>query len=189
MSLITQPTPKEADAQVDHDPVLAARNRGNRDTSNQGVDTPPPSDDNEDAGQDDDEGVDEYIAIYYLGILPAGTVDMAQTMAARYTTAQLYRTAEELYALLQEEFCDLRGLNGDNRPFAALMAIPGTHQVRVLYGLGGGSAGIGHHSPLQGNILCLAGDGGKTMGPQRNGPSPRNEEENISLIRWTAMRS
>ena len=71
----------------------------------------------------------------------------------------------DLYAFLQEEFCNLRDLNGNHRSFTALVAIPGTHQVKVLFGLGAGSAGIGQVSPLQDKMLALTEKGNRQIGP------------------------
>ena len=91
--------------------------------------------------------------------------DIAKTIAASFTPEQQCTAATDLYAFLQEEFCDLRDLNGDNRPFTALLAIPGTHQVQVLYRLRAGSAGIGQVSPLQDKLLALTGEWGGPIGP------------------------
>ena len=177
MSRITQSQPEDEPEEgtpppndAADDPVLRAR-RG------EAMALAPPTeagddDDNVDPPEDrhhpsDDDSLGEavYMSRYYHGTLPAGTGDVARTLAATFTPEQQRKAATDLFAFLHEELGDLRDLNGDNRPFTALVAIPGTHRVRVIYGLGAGSSGIGQVSPLQDKLLALTGEGGGALGP------------------------
>ena len=156
------------------DPVLRARqdDAGDMDLAVTPGDQPMGAEDdqenlneNDSESEDDSQGDAGYISRYFLGTLPAGTGDVARSLAASFTPEQQRQAAVDLFSFLQEEFGDLRDLNGDNRPFTALVAIPGTHRVRVIYGLGAGSAGIGQVSPLQDKLLALTGEGGGLLGP------------------------
>ena len=60
---------------------------------------------------------------------------------------------------------DLRDLNGDVAQFTALICVPETNLVKVIYGLGIGTAAIGQVSPLANRLLALFGEGGVTLGP------------------------
>ena len=184
MSRITQTQPDEdqedrSDAQrqpTDNgdDPVLRARRGDARDlvatikTVGQDLGEENPEEqtnEHHSDAEEDDTAEAVYISRYFHGTLPAGTGDVAKTLAAAFTPEQQRQAARDLFAFLQEELGDLRDLNGDNRPFTALVAIPGTHRVRVLYGLGAGSSGIGQVSPLQDKLLALTGEGGGPLGP------------------------
>ena len=61
---------------------------------------------------------------------------------------------------------DLRDLHReDSTAFTALVvAVPDSHKVKVIYGLGIGMAGIGQISPIAGKLLALFGEGGGILG-------------------------
>ena len=60
---------------------------------------------------------------------------------------------------------DLQDLNGDVSHFTAIVSVPDTNTVKVIYGLGFGTAAIGQVSPLANKILALFGKGGVALGP------------------------
>jgi len=66
---------------------------------------------------------------------------------------------------LDEGTYDLRDLNGDVAQFTALVSVPDTNMVKVIYGLGIGTAAIGQVSPLANRLLALFGEGGMALGP------------------------
>ncbi len=75
--------------------------------------------------------------------------------------------ADALLAFLKEDQhgCDLRDLNGKyDRYFVAMVSVLNTTKVRLIYGLGVGTATIGAVSPLLGNFLALYGKGGGERG-------------------------
>ena len=181
MSRITQTPPEDEPEEgaaappqtndAEDDPVLRAR-RGEAlalvptaEEPNTVTDQATQEDGRHENPEEDSIGEAVYLSRYFHGTLPAGTGDVARHLATRFTPVQQRQAAKDLFAFLQEELGDLRDLNGDNRPFTALVAIPGTHRVRVIYGLGAGSAGIGQVSPLQDKLLALTGEGGGPLGP------------------------
>ena len=54
----------------------------------------------------------------------------------------------------------MRDINGDDSFFTALVLVPDSNKVKVIYGLGMGTAGIGHISAVSGKLLALLGEGG-----------------------------
>ena len=59
----------------------------------------------------------------------------------------------------------MRDLNGDDSFFTALVSVPDSNKVKVIYGLGMGTAGIGHVSEVSGKLLALFDKGGGVLGP------------------------
>jgi len=68
-----------------------------------------------------------------------------------------------LHQFLDTGTSDLRDLNGDVAQFTALVSVPDTNMVKVIYGLG--TAAIGQVSPLANRLLALFGEGGMALGP------------------------
>ena len=106
-----------------------------------------------------DPNVLGYLATYNTGLLPAAVGQMAKaltsdTAAAQRATASLY------YDFLREPTSDLRDLNGDDKPFTAMVSVPDTCKVKIIYGLGIGTARIGQVSPIANKFLALHGKGG-----------------------------
>ena len=59
----------------------------------------------------------------------------------------------------------LRDLNGEDTLFTSLLSAPGTHQLKVVYGKGLGTASIGQTLTISNNLLTLYGDGGPDIDP------------------------
>ena len=76
------------------------------------------------------------------------------------------QNAADFHAFLLDPHSDLRELNGDDRCFTCLVSLHGTHQLRLLFGFGFGTAGIGQVSPLANKLLALFGEGGGLGCPQ-----------------------
>ena len=73
---------------------------------------------------------------------------------------------QDLHTFLLDPNKDLRELNSGDRCFSALVCVPDTYKVRLVYGLGFGTAGIGQPSPLARKVLSLFGEGGVLGCPQ-----------------------
>ncbi len=70
-----------------------------------------------------------------------------------------------LYFSKQANGCVLHDLNGNyDRCFVAMVSVLNTTKVRLIYGLGVGTATIGAVSPLSGKFLALYGEGGGEIG-------------------------
>jgi len=107
-----------------------------------------------------------YAATYYTGQLPAAQGHVATTLNARATPGELRAQAQAFFDFLENPNNDLRDLNGEEGSiFTALVAVPDSHKVKVVYGLGIGTSGIGQISPIAGKLLALFGEGGGIMGP------------------------
>jgi len=52
------------------------------------------------------------------------------------STAGLKTYAEACFDFLNDPTSDLRDLNGDKTIFTAIIAVPGTQKVKVIYGMG-----------------------------------------------------
>ena len=98
--------------------------------------------------------------------MPAAQGDVARTLdASNDAAAQRGLLASTLHQFLDEGTSDLRDLNGDVAQFTALVSVPDTKMVKVIYGLGIGTAAIGQVSPLANRLLALFGEGGMALGP------------------------
>ena len=105
-----------------------------------------------------------YVATHYTGTLQAATGCIA-TEFAKVTLMEQRRVATTLHTFLADPQSDLRDLNGDQTPFTAMVSVPGTHKIKILYGLGYGTSGIGQVSPIAKRLLALFGEGSAIMGP------------------------
>ena len=105
-----------------------------------------------------------YVATHYTGTLPAATGCIA-TDFAKVPLMEQRRVANTLHTFLADPQSDLRDLNGDQTPFTAMVSVPGTHKIKILYGLGYGTSGIGQVSPIAKRLLALFGEGSAIMGP------------------------
>jgi hypothetical protein len=99
--------------------------------------------------------------------------DGSNPMASSAVTTQLQHTdedtqlqqASEYFDFLTNETSNLMELNSDDVVRAAIIGIPNSSQVKVLYSGGFGASGIGRRSEEDGNFLFLCGDGGLEIGP------------------------
>jgi hypothetical protein len=74
------------------------------------------------------------------------------------------KLAKDLYDFLSEDEASKLELNADTLPRVALINIPLTQKVKVVYSIGFGSQGIGSKSKVANKFLFLSGDGGKDSG-------------------------
>jgi len=107
-----------------------------------------------------------YVATYYTGQLPAPQGPVALAFAAAAADTAVHRTrASNFYEFLNDPASDLRDLNGDTSQFTALVSVPDSPKVKLVYGLGIGTATIGQTSPVANKLLALFGEGGGVLGP------------------------
>ena len=82
------------------------------------------------------ERTDEYTPVFYSGTLPAGG-DGTVASAFKNISLEDHRSmAAQLYSFLADPAANLMQLNADKRLMTALLAIPHTRLVKVVYGIG-----------------------------------------------------
>ena len=102
--------------------------------------------------------------VLWDGSLP----DPIGKMAAQFAKTMVPKQksdAAELLAFFSEESPDLAKLNVANRDMAAIMNIPDSDLIKVVYGFGHGTCGIGSTSPIDGKIMVMTGDLDKDAPP------------------------
>ena len=124
--------------------------------------------------QDKEEGKDEindivenetnHENVIFSGTLP-GPDGSVPSSFINVTPLKQRTDAEDLFNFLNTEDRHLLELNGDDTPRVALISIPETKMVRVVYSVGMGSSGIGRANALSNKILMLTGDGDIDIGP------------------------
>ena len=147
-----------ANANVD-DTAPAANNDAPADNpANGNTDEPAP---------EDTDPTPNYVPIYFDGQLPAPTGNVAKTIARLVPIDVQRNQTEALFNFLHHhDIRELRDLNEDKAKFCAcLVNMPHTHKVRLVYGLGIGTATFDMGNPIQGMMLCLSGDGSPELGP------------------------
>ena len=145
----------------DLDQTLAAEEEDARDLDN----AHNTSNDEEDT--DETEGNDRVGDTYnkvYGDMLPAPKGTMAKRFA-KAGPSQLRALTKAFYDFLNEATPNLNILNTDNNLYAALVALPQSAQMRLVYGFGLGTSPIGKSSTLDGCILVLTKEADATLGP------------------------
>ena len=97
--------------------------------------------------------------------LPAATGSVEKAMEYTKTTAELRADATSFRQLLVTQQSDTRDINGNDSFFTALVSVPDSNKVKVIYRLVMGTAGIGHVSEVSGKLLALFDKGGGVLGP------------------------
>lgn len=116
--------------------------------------------------QEDDQGSVESIehrAVIFPGELPGPNGKIPEILH-KTSPALQKKQASELFGFLADENSALLELNADTTPRVALINIPQTSKVRVVFGLGFGSQGLGQVSAISQQLLMLHGDGGGETG-------------------------
>jgi len=117
------------------------------------------------AGSGDGTGLHQpHNNVFFNGTLPGPTCDVAHQFAAIPIQEQKEQAAQ-LLEFLMNETKQLLALNGDQVPRVALLALPSSSKVKVVYGLGVGASGITNTTPIDGKVLALTGNGNNTLGP------------------------
>ena len=132
----------------------------------------PPAQNPSENEDSDDEAEDQamiipnnaFVAAIFDGLLPAPKGDIARCIHDKTTKDIQRQQANEVFTFLCDPNADLRMLNNDEDIYTVLVAVPGTHKVKLLYGLGVGTARIGHTSPVANKLLTLYGEGAPLLG-------------------------
>ena len=97
------------------------------------------------------------------GTLPTATGDIAKAFHTIPTQKQ-QQIAAAMHTFINDGTDWLR-LNVGPTMMTALVAVPDTSTVKLVYGLGYGTASIGETNNIQGKFLVLSGEGNKECGP------------------------
>ena len=134
------------------------------------------------AGSDADEV--EHTNVIYSGTLPPAAGSVPGVLHAT-AADDLRKQAIEFYSFLTTPGVTLSSLNADFTPRVALVQIPRTKMVRVVYSPGFGMRGLGGASPIDDKVLVLTGDGNATSGPPTQMMLPPSVVDVIDVHRMT----
>ena len=121
------------------------------------------NDDHEEEEEEYDQPRDDYHKVF--GEEMAGPKG---TMAKRFNQAtphELRALTKSLFDFLSDPLPNLNLFNTDTDLYTALVALPESDQMRLVYGFGLGTSRIGRKSTLDGNILVLTKEADATLGP------------------------
>ena len=103
--------------------------------------------------------------LHLASSLPAAVGDVPTFLQRTSLENQRYQ-ADELFAFLSAPNPALTRLNEGTKIYVAVVNVPKTSLIKVVYGMGFGSSPIGSTvSPVDGKILFMHGDGNKDVGP------------------------
>ena len=106
-----------------------------------------------------------YAPTFVNGNLPGPVGDTATILDG--TPPDMQRVhASDLTTFLLDPTTDLRALNSEHRCFTAIITTPHTRRLRLVFGFGFGTSGIGQVSPIANKLLALYGEGGAAGPPQ-----------------------
>jgi hypothetical protein len=111
----------------------------------------------------DDAAPAVYNPVFYNGTLPGPDTDVARQLNQK-EIAQHKQDAIDFYQFLVTPNKNLLQLNEGNTSRVAIIGLPNSKNVRIVHCIGVGSSTIGQVSQLDGQILCLCGDGGRDIG-------------------------
>ena len=94
-------------------------------------------------GQDEEN---EYQNLFWDGALPAADGEVARQFAKIPPAEQIDFTSK-VFTFLSDPDANPLTLNAENRPLAAMLSLPNSNLVRLVYSLGYGASGIGDSSP------------------------------------------
>ena len=115
---------------------------------------------------DDEEGQEEendYQNLFWDGALPAADGEVTRQFAKTPLAEQIEFTAK-VYTFLRDPASNPLTLNAESRPLAAMLSLPNSDLVRIVYSLGFGASGIGNSSPTDRKFLTLSGEGRVAIG-------------------------
>ena len=117
------------------------------------------------ANNDDDDTASAvgYTNNVWDGELPSATGITAKEFE-KTPTADQTTLASQVYTFLSDQTSTLTQLNAEQRLFTLLVNIPQSNIIKVIYGLGIGTSGIGEMSPNNNKILALTGEGNNIIG-------------------------
>ena len=114
------------------------------------------------------ENESEYAPVFFTsGVYPDATGSIA-TLFSSVALEDQRKAENDLYTFLwNSNSTDLLRLNVGNTLLTALVVVPTTNMVKVVYGFGVGSAGVWEANPLQDKMLMLFGEGSVLLGPPK----------------------
>jgi hypothetical protein len=119
------------------------------------------------AGDDDTtaaaEGANPHTNVLSDGSLPLPTALVARELHRTPRETQLQQ-ATEYFDFLTNTTSNMLELNSDDVVRTAIIGLPNTSEVKIVYSGGFGSSGIGRSSSEDGKFLFLCGDGGDDIG-------------------------
>ena len=108
----------------------------------------------------------EYIPSFFTADSLPNTTGKVASAFSKQSLEQQQDAATNLYSFLwTSDGNDLLRLNIGTTLLTALVAIPASNLIKVVYGFGVGTAGIGEQNPLQDQLLMLHGEGDEDIGP------------------------
>jgi hypothetical protein len=139
---------------------------------------------NHDEEEEKQEQNDVYAPILFDGTLPPPTTNIAQDIHTTPPATQTIQT-NDFYTFLQEENSQLLDLNVDTAVRTAIISIPGSSKVKLVYAAGLGASGIGVNSPIDDHLLFLYGNGGHDIGNPIPIVLPRTLRDNKAIAVMT----
>eukprot|EP00957_Ditylum_brightwellii_P004384 332164-Ditylum_brightwellii.AAC.1 len=94
-------------------------------------------------------------------LAPAGKV---AKFLASMPIAEQKDLARKFYKFFVQTDPNLSKLNADNHALTALMCLPNSGLIKVMYGIGYGCSGVGVTKEIDGKLLALPGEGGDEFG-------------------------
>ena len=104
-----------------------------------------------------------YTAQIFNSTLPPPQAEVAKCFNSESKEEQL-KNAEDLYSFLVDTTSNMLELNGDATLRVAMLNLPKSAKVKLIFCGGMGSSGIGKTSPIDKKLLWLNGDGGPEIG-------------------------
>ena len=137
--------------------------------------------------QGEDAGA-EHQPVLFDGTLPAATGNVAQKISATNIATQRQQ-AEDFYNYLALQTSDhLLQINEGTTPLIALINVPTSKEVKLLYCAGIGASLIGNTSPLDGKFLSLHGEGGNDLGNPDTLVLPGSIRTKVDVLTMTATQ-
>ena len=137
--------------------------------------------------QGEDAGA-EHQPVLFDGTLPAATGNVAQKISATNIATQRQQ-AEDFYNYLALQTSDhLLQINEGTTPLIALINVPTSKEVKLLYSAGIGASPIGNTSPLDGKFLFLHGEGGNDLGNPDTLVLPGSIRIRVDVLTMTATQ-
>ena len=101
--------------------------------------------------------------MFTTNTLPGSDTNIGNLIATTPIEEQ-HQIAIDFHTFLTENDRQLSQLNADTIPRTAVIGMPGSELVKIVYGAGIGVSAIGQHSPINSKLLLLHGDGGPDIG-------------------------
>lgn len=110
------------------------------------------------------QGTQQYTPVLYTAATPPAPVGHIATEIHKVSTIEQRKNAEDLFTLLSQPQPQLIHLNNKKWQVAALLGVPETSKVKMVYGLGFGTTPVGTPAPLTDKLLALTGEAGPDIG-------------------------